>query len=609
MQRETKPIYEFGPYRMQVAEKLVLRGSQTLALTPKTFDLLRALVEHPGHVLDKDTLLKLVWPDNFVEEGNLSKGVFLLRQTLGEGYIETLPKRGYRFIAEVRTTQDGASVAAASPPAASLKPAPRRYGPIALGMGGLAVVVLAALLLFRAGGRPKIESVAVLPFTNLGSSSEDDYFSDGLTEELINMLSGIEGLRVVARTTAFQFKGKPADVREIGRRLHVDGVIEGSVRRDKSKMRIAVQLVSARDGYHFWARTFERENEGVFAVQDEIAQAVASTLARDTRSLPAKHTARSGTRNVEAYNLYLRGEYVRQQVGSWTDQAPALFQNAASLDPSFAAAWSGQALVYSQWGYSYHRYPRDVYPQAIDALRRALALDPKLALSHALMGIIHLNYNRDWVSAKRELDTALELDPDDAETHHWLSHYWVSLGDFERAQEESLRAQSCDPLNVTIAAHQVWVLEEAGRYPEAVAAAEQALRLFPTHTGILFFLQVAYERLGKLQDAIATRRRAQFNEPPPDALERALATEGPSGYWRLRAESEEAQRSQKHPASPVNLARSYTFLGQTDRALDWLGQGVEERDGYIVYMKHEPTFAPMRDNPRFIALVQAAGIP
>ncbi len=225
------------------------------------------------------------------------------------------------------------------------------------------------------------------------------------------------------------------------------------------------------------------------------------------------------------------------------------------------------------------------------------------------MGNIHLVYNRDWVSAKREFDTAIALDPEDAEAHHWLSHYWVTLGDFKRAREESIRAQSCDPLNVTIAAHQVFELEEAGRYSEAVDAAQQALRLFPTHTGILYFMQVAYERWGKLQDAIATRRRAQFNSPPPDALERALAEKGPSGYWRLRADAEETIRRRKNPYSAVSLARNYTFLGQTDRALDWLSQGVEERDGFIVYMKHEPTFAAMRENPRFIALVKAAGIP
>jgi tetratricopeptide (TPR) repeat protein len=374
-------------------------------------------------------------------------------------------------------------------------------------------------------------------------------------------------------------------------------------------MRITVQFNSTRDGYHFWSKTFERENAGIFAFQDEIAQAVASSLARDSGSQPAKHTARSGTRNVEAYNLYLRGEYLRQRVGPWSDQALELFQKAAALDPSFAAAWTGQAFTYQQWGYSYRRYPRDVYPQAIEDLRRALALDPKLALSHALMGKIHLVYDRDWASAKRELDTAIALDPDDAESHNWLSQYWVTMGDFKLAHEEGLRAQSCDPLNVAIAANQVFELEEAGRYPEAVAAAQQALQLFPAHFGLSYFMEVAYERWGKLQDAIDTRRRAGFKQPPPDALEQALAEKGPSGYWRVWAESEEAQRRHKFPARPVSLARSYAFLGQTDRALDWLSQGIEERDGYIVYMKHEPTFAAMRNNRRFIALVKAAGIP
>jgi TolB-like protein/DNA-binding winged helix-turn-helix (wHTH) protein len=608
MQRETKQILEFGPFRMHIAEKLLVRDGETLPLAPKTFDLLLALVEHQGQVLDKDTLMRLVWPDSFVEEGNLSKGVFLLRQILGDGYIETLPKRGYRFLEEVHATGNNATVIQQQSPV-TIRKTRRRYWPIALGLGALALIALTAVLLFPARGERKIRSVVVLPFVNLGSSPEDDYFSDGLTEELINMLAGIEGLRVVARTSAFQFKGKSADVRDIGRTLHVDGVIEGSVRRDQSRMRITVQLNSAHDGYHFWSKTFDRENAGVFAVQDEIAQAVASTVARENGAQPAKRTARSGTRNVEAYNLYLKGEYVRQRVGPFTDQAFTLFQKATALDPSFAAAWTGLAIAYQQWGYSYSKYPRDVYPQAIAALRHALALDPKLALSHALMGKIQLVYNRDWASAKRELDIAVALDPDDGETHHWLSQYWVSIGDFKLAQEESLRAQSCDPLNAVIAANQVFELEEAARYPEAVAAAQQALQLFPAHRGTLYFMQVAYERWGKIQDAIAARRRAGFNYPSPDALERALAEKGPAGYWRLRADAEEALHRRKIPIPPVSIARSYAFLGETDRALDWLSQGIEERDGYIVYMKHEPTFAAMRNNPRFIALVKAAGIP
>jgi TolB-like protein/DNA-binding winged helix-turn-helix (wHTH) protein/Flp pilus assembly protein TadD len=607
MQRQTKQVYEFGPFRIDAAEKLLLKGEETVPLTPKNFDLLLAFVENHGRVLEKDVLMKMVWPDTFVEEINVSKGIFLLRKTLGDGYIETLPKRGYRFIGEVHTAGYEETVTEEhSVSRVTIEEAPRPKWKIALGLAAFAAIAIAALL-FRGGQRPRISSLVVLPFVNLSSSPEDEYFSDGITEELVNTLTGIDGLRVVARTSAFRFKGKPVDVREIGRTLNADGVIEGSVRRDQSKIRVTVQLNSARDGYHFWSKTFKRENAGIFAVQDEIAQAVARTVGQESGTRLGKRVARAGTRNLDAYNLYLRGEYLRQRPGASMDQAFALFQQAIALDPSFASPWAGKATTYHLWAYRGQKYPKDAYPLAIEASQRALALDPNLASAHALMGTVHLVYNRDWISAKRELDNAVALDPDDAEAHHALSHYWVSVENFKLAHEESLRAQSCDPLNVSIAAHQAFELEEAGRYPEAVAAAEQAFRLDPRHTGTLYYMRVAYERWGKLQDAIATRRRAELNDPPPEALERALAESGPSGYWRLLAEAEE-QRHRKVPMSEIGLARAYAFLGETDHALDWLRQGIENRDPHIVYMKYEPTFA-MRNDPRFIARVRAAGIP
>ena len=608
MQRETKQIYEFGAFRLDTAEKLLLKAGETVPLMPKNFDLLLALVENHGRVLEKEVLMKMVWPDTFVEEINLSKGIFLLRKTLGDGYIETLPKRGYRFIADTHEAgADETVIEERSVSGEMIEDASRPYWKTALALGAVVTFAIASWLLFRGGAKPKVSSLVVLPFVNLSSSPEDEYFSDGITEELINALTGIDGLRVVARTSAFRFKGKPVDVREVGRTLNVDGVIEGSVRRDQSRIRVTVQFNSARDGYHYWSKTFERENAGIFAVQDEIAQAVAGTVGQDRGIRPVKRIVRAGTRNLVAYNLYLRGEYLRQR-SALQDEGFTLFQQAIALDPSFAAPWAGKARIHHLWAYRGVKYPKDGYPLAIEAAQRALTLDPNLARAHALLGTVHLVYNRDWISAKRELDSAVVIDPDDAETHHALSHYWVSLGNFKRAHEESLRAQSCDPLNVSIASHQAFELEEAGRYPEAVAAAEQAFRLDPRHGGILYYMEVAYERWGRLQDAIATRRRAGSNDPPPDALERALAEKGPSGYWRLVAETDE-QRHRKSPMSETLLARDYTFLGQTDRALDWLRQGIENRDPFIVNMKYEPTFAAMRNDPRFIALVKAAGIP
>jgi TolB-like protein/DNA-binding winged helix-turn-helix (wHTH) protein len=607
MALEKEEIYEFGCFSLDAGEKLLRRGSQTVPLTPKTFDLLLVLIENRGRLVEKDALMKLVWPDSFVEEINLAKGVFMLRKTLGEGYIETIPKRGYRFIKEVHTR---GNTAAAEAPVSKVATgdAPRRRWIIVLGLGAASLIALTVLLLFRSAAKPKISSVVVLPFLNLSADPGDEYFSDGLTEELVNSLTGISGLRVVARTSASRFKNKLVDVREIGRALNVDSVIEGSVRRDQSRVRVTVQFIGAHDGWHFWSKTFERENESVFAIQDEIAQAVADAVGQDSQYGSGKNKNRARTSNLDAYNLYLRGEYLRQRYGGSMDQAFTFFQQAAALDPSFAAPWVGEAITYHLWAQRGVKHPKDVYPLVLQAATRALTLDPNLAGAHTIMGHVHLFYEHDWTSCKRELDKSVALDANNAETHHALSHYWVSAGNLKLAHEESVRAQACDPLNVSIAAHQAFDLEEAERYPEAVAAAEQSLRLDPRHAGALFYMETAYERWGKLQDAIGTRRRAGLNDPPLDALERALAERGPWGYWRLLAEAEE-ERYRKAPIGQIKLARIYAFLRQTDRALYWLRQGLENWDPLIVYIKSDPTFAYMRNDSRFIALVKAVGIP
>jgi TolB-like protein/DNA-binding winged helix-turn-helix (wHTH) protein/Tfp pilus assembly protein PilF len=607
MERGKTEIYEFGCFSLDSGEKLLRRGCQTVPLTPKTCDLLMALIENRGRLVEKDVLMKLVWPDAFVEEINLAKGVFMLRKTLGEGYIETVPKRGYRFIKEVHTVETTMTKEAPVSEVASGGAPPRRWI-IVLGLGGAAVIALTVLLLFHSGAKPKISSVVVLPFLNLSAGPEDEYFSDGITEELVSSLTGISGLRVVARTSASRFKNKPVDVREVGRALNVDSVIEGTVRRDQSRIRVTVHFNSARDGYHFWSKTFERENEGVFAIQDEIARAVADAVGQGSEYRPGKHTNRARTRDLNAYNMYLQGEYLRQRFGGSMDQAFTLFQRAAALDPSFADPWLGEARTYQLWAQRGVKYPKDVYPLALQAATRALTLNPNLAAAPALIGQVYLFYNRDWTSSKRELDKAAALDPEDAETHHALSHYWVSAGNLKLAHDESVRAQACDPLNVSIAAHQAFELEEAEHYPEAIAAAEQSFRLDPRHAGALSYMEIAYQRWGKLQDAIGTRRRAGLNDPPLDALERALAERGPSGYWRLLAEAEE-ERYRKAPMREIELARIYAFLRQTDQTLYWLRQGLENRDPFIVYIKYEPTFAHMRNDPRFVALVKEAGIP
>ena len=256
----------------------------------------------------------------------------------------------------------------------------------------------------------------------------------------------------------------------------------------------------------------------------------------------------------------------------------------------------------------YQRYPKDVFPLAVQAVDQALVLNPRLALAHAVRGYINLFYLRDWAAAKRELETAIELDPNDGERRHQMSHYWVSAGRFREAEEESRRALEADPLNFSIGSHQAWVELEKGNYTEAIRAAEPTLRLDPRHGPTAFYLMRAYEELGKLDKAIDVRRRMEWPNPPVPDLEAALAAEGPAGYWRRRVERIEANR-RKGPVQPFGIAIAHIHLGDRQRALSWLEQAVEERDPWAVYIKIEPAFASLRGDPRFQQIVRSAGIP
>ena len=286
----------------------------------------------------------------------------------------------------------------------------------------------------------------------------------------------------------------------------------------------------------------------------------------------------------------------------------ALFAKATELDPGYAQAWAGRAFCYAELGYGYQRYPKDVFPLAIQAAERALSLNPRLAFAHATRGYISLVFLRDWDAAKRQLETALEVDPNDGESHHWMSHYWVSAGRFKEATEESRRALESDPLNFTIGAHQVWVELERGNYAEALRAAEPTLRMDPQHGPTLFYQMRAYEESGQLREAIRGRQRLGWKTPSTAELEAALAARGPAGYWRIVAEQVEANRK-KGPGSPSAAAMAYAHLGDHSRALEWLEKGVEERDPWSVYMKVEPAYASLRADPRFQQIVQTIGIP
>ena len=620
-----KLAYNFGPFSIDAHSRLLFRNGERVPLPPKAADLLILLVEHRGELITKDELLKQVWPDTFVEEGSLSKHIFLLRKSLGENtdgapYIETVPKRGYRFVGPAEAVNPSAVAITAEERTSerivieemeTFDTSPQQF-PWKAVFALLGLTIAAGALAWTAWTSARapapLRSLLVLPFANLGQKAETEYFVDGLAEELIAAFSGVRGLRVIPRTTAFRFKGKSVDVRAIGRQLEVEAVLDGDVQRDGDRLRIHLSLTRVSDGQTIWSQTYQRETRDVLATQNEIAGSViGALLGKDQR--PVDVPAPSGTKNVEAQNLYLKANFIRQKFfGSSLDEALALFKTATQLDPDYAQAWAGQAFCYSEQGYGYSRYPKDVFPLALQAAQRALHLNPRLALAHAILGNLNLIYVRDWKAAERELGTAIALDPNDGESHHWMSHYWVSLGRFEEAKKESRRALECDPLNFSIGSHQAWVELENGDYPGAIRAAGPTLRLDPMHVPTSIYLMTAYEESGQFDEAIRVRRRIGWQRPPVDDLDAGVKARGAAGYWRVNVDFLEATRKVS-PVGPMNLAGAYMHLGDRQHALTWIEQALEERDPWVIYLKVQPVFAGLRSDPRFQKIIKAAGIP
>ena len=309
---------------------------------------------------------------------------------------------------------------------------------------------------------------------------------------------------------------------------------------------------------------------------------------------------------MDAQNLYLKANFLRQKFS--LEEALALFQKAVELDPAYAQGWAGQAFCYAELGYAFIRYPKDVFPLAMQAIQRALELNPRLALAHAVLGHINLTYLRDWSTAKRELEAAMFLDPNDGEAHHWMSQYWVSLGRFEEAEDAARRALQCDQLNFLIGGHQAWVKLAQGRFAKAIQAAENTLQMDRTHVVTSWYLMRAYEETGQFKEAIGVRRRLEWPDPSADELEAGFRQNGAAGYWLIMKKGALRQRG-AGPCPPSTLASISAHLGERQSALNWLEKAVEERDSQSIYMNVEPAFASLRSDPRFQRIAKAAGLP
>jgi TolB-like protein/DNA-binding SARP family transcriptional activator len=511
---------------------------------------------------------------------------------------------------------DSAPGAAVSPPVAAGRRLTRgRWLPAAA--FAVAVGILAVARGRSSEPAPvEVASVAVLPFVDLSPEGDREFFSDGMTEELINTLGRVEGVRVASRTSSFAFKGKTADVRDVGTRLGVATVLDGSVRTSDSALRITARLSNARDGYQLWSRTYERKLSDVFAVQEEISRSIVETLKGTLlESADSAATARRGT-DLHAYNLYLRGRHALYMKGRylWYRRTEAglrlaakYFAEAVAADSSYALAQAGLADAHAILGFYDYSAPRDAFPPAERSARRAMALDSTLVQPYATLGYVALYYDWDWSRAEEWFTRAIDVGPRYSTAHQWYANFLTVRARFDEAERAMRRAQEIDPLSLIASAAHGWLLYYAGEFERAAEQCRLTLELDPEYAVALLWRGWALQELGRGAEAIEildhavnlTTRSSTFVA----SLARAKAAAGDrAGALALVDELEQRAKATYVPS--YEIAKVYLALGDSDRALDLLEQAYEERQHSMVFLGIDPQLAPLHGVPRFERLIR-----
>jgi DNA-binding winged helix-turn-helix (wHTH) protein/TolB-like protein/lipoprotein NlpI len=648
-----KQIYEFGPFHLNPAEHILLREGKVVALTPKALETLAVLVEHNGHLVGKDELIRRVWPDTIVEEGNLNNIIYMLRRALGDDsnerkYIETFSKRGYRFVAEVRKVPDQEEVrnelttTLTSPhsdegpvsPALPVSRSPRLpvFLPRSLGerpgLTLMAAIVLAcalALALFsvwRSSQRPDaglatasapVRSVAVLPFRVLSSEKDDEYLSLGLADALITSLSHTRQIIVRQTSAVSKYAKAEKDPLEAGREQGVEAVLDGQVQRIGERVRVTARLVRTSDGAPLWADRFDEQFTHIFTVEDAIAGKVAQAMLQTmTSGAGQQQFTRRHTENNEAYQAYLKGRHFwNKRTTTSFRNAVAHFEQAIRLDPNYALAYVGLADTYTLLSFFTIAAPKDVFPKAQEAANKALALDPTLAEAYVALGQVKSAYEWDWRGAEEQFQKGIALNANNPNLHHWRSLNLMAMGRLEEARAAMRRALELDPLLLISIVNLGRIDYYAGQYDRAIEQYRRAIELDANFARAHLRLGMAYVQHGQYGEALAefqkTREIAGDTPQVAAYMAHALAVSGQKSKARAaRAELEKRAAEQYIP--PYDLALIFIGLGEREQAFAWLERAYADRSSEMIYFKVEPMLAPLRSDPRYQDILRRMGL-
>jgi len=600
-------LYEFGPFRLDPAERRLLRDGIPVPLTPKCFDLLVVLVENAGHLLSRSELMERLWPDQFVEEANLSFNISELRKALGEGqdgaqWVETVRKQGFRFVAPVRRFAAGET---ASTPTVIARSHPRPAILAAVASAAVLVIVGVVLWMRRdvAAQREPVRTIAVLPFKPLVAAARDESLEMGMAETLITRLGAVRAVTVRPLSSVRRYTNLEIDPVAAGRALDVEAVIDGSIQRAGDRVRVTVRLTRVADGRALWNGTFDERFTDIFDVQDAISGQATRSLALRLSAQETQRLNRRETVSAEAYEDYLRGRY---SLGLRTEEgirsAIESFRRAVALDPASASAYSALADAYALLTQYAGVAPQESFPAAKAAAERALALDDRLAEAHTSLAFVREAFDWNWAGAEAEYRRALALDRDSATAHHRYGVFLTMMGRFDAGLRELEEARRLEPLSVIISADKGMASYMARRYDRAANELRATIQMDPgfgrAHVNL----------------AECLLQKKMFAEALAEAQEVARLSGGKRSAllaycYGVMGRREDALRILEgiRPTQPFYVAAAYAAVGDSAAAFATLEKGIDQR-AYMLRLRVDPSLDPLRTDPRFASLMKRTGL-
>ena len=596
-------VFEFGPFRLDPEESSLTREGTPVLLTPKALATLKYLVENAGRLVDKQALLSAVWPDTFVEEATLAQNISALRKALGDGYIETVPKRGYRFIAPVRQPAPGPVTAPVTPP-------PRRRTLLLAVVAFFALAILTAVAALQVRKSPEPpgsgrKSLAVLPFKPISNNPDDEYLGLAMSDALITRLGNVQQVIVRPTTAVRKYGGSDQDPIKAGRELETDLILDGTVQRSGDRMRVSVQMFDVESGAAVWSESFDVPFTDIFSAQDRLSGIVADAAIGRLSGSGQQRTTRH-TDDREAYAAYVKGRYFwNKRTEEGYRRAIEHFNFALKRDPQFALAMSGLADAYALLG----SMPTtvitrpDAMARARSLAQQALAIDDDIAEAHTSLAFVKMHYDWDWKGADAEFRRAIQLNPGYPTAHHWYAYYLLSQGRTDDAVDAIRRAEALDPLSLIISTDVAEVLLHARRFEEACRQIEKTLEL-DQHFPLAYRVAASCgDPEGSLRKSVLLGRDdSDFHLPTVYASMGRIA-EANAVYDRLKV------RFRDEANSSASLGLVAISIGRIEEGFRYLDKAVEERSGSLILMKVDFAFDGLRSDPRYLELLRRLGLP